>query len=65
MVVQGLMSALPDKYGMDYLVYSLGSSITEQEKIWHTDYVEVVRLMMFKRFDGWVQDKYLHRDKNE
>ena len=58
------MSALPEKYEIDYLVSSASSSISEQKIIWEMDYVDVVKEMMFKKFNGWVEHKYLNRDRN-
>jgi len=58
------MGCLPEKYEMDYLVYSASSSISEQREVWNMDYVEVIKRMMFKKFDGWVEHKYLNRERN-
>lgn len=57
------MSSLPEQYELDYLVYAASSSLSEQKEIWDTDYVEVVKRMCFKKFDGWIEYKYLNRDK--
>lgn len=48
------MSALPENYNLDYLVYSASNSFTEQKELWNTDYLEVFKLMMFKKFDNYV-----------
>lgn len=58
------MGELPEKYEIDYFVYSASSSISEQKEVWDMDYVEVIKRMMFKKFDGWVEHEYLNRDRN-
>lgn len=55
------MGELPDLYEIDYLVYSASSSISEQKEIWQMDYVEVAKRLCFKKFDNWVEHKYLNR----
>ena len=49
------MSAMPDGYDYDYLVYSASDSLSEQKEIWNMEYSEVVKRMMFKKFDNWVE----------
>jgi len=39
------------------MVYSASNSLIEQEKIWHSDLIEVVKIGMFKKFDSWVETK--------
>lgn len=58
------MGSLPEEYEMDYLVYSASSNITEEKIIWDMDYVQVIKRMMFKKFDNWVEFIYLNRDRN-
>lgn len=57
------MGSLPEKYELDYLVYAASSSITEQKEIWDMDYVEVIKRMCLKKFDGWVEHSYLNKDR--
>ena len=58
------MSALDEKYEMDYIVYSASSTLAEERDTWHRDYVDVIKRMMFKKFDGWVEHKYINREKD-
>jgi len=57
--VESFMGELPEKYEVDYSVYAASNSITEEPIIWEMDYVEVYRRMMFKKFDGWIQNKMM------
>lgn len=53
------MSALPEEYNVDYLVYSVSPTISEEETVWHTDYEKVYKRSLFKKFDNWAERKYM------
>ncbi len=57
MKLESLMSALPEEYNMDYMVYTLSTSLEEEKKIWHSDYVDVIKRVMFKKFESWINSK--------
>lgn len=48
------MSALPENLDYDYLVYSASNSFSEEKELWNADYVSVVKRMLFKKFDNFV-----------
>ena len=42
-------------YTIDYLVYSASTSLSEEKELWDYDLYEVVKRMMFKKFDSWIE----------
>lgn len=56
------MSEFPDKYGYDYIIFSASSSLHEEESLWLMDWDKVIKRMMFKRFNNYIQEKYLEKD---
>jgi hypothetical protein len=40
---------------VDYLVYSASSSLTEEEELWDYPFYDVVKRMMLKKFDAWIE----------
>lgn len=64
LILQTFMGELPEKYSTDYLVYAASSSLEEEVKVWETDYVKVVKRMLFKKFDNWLEKQYFDREKN-
>lgn len=50
------MTIFPDKYGLDYLVYSASVSLSDEEKIWDMEYHKVFKRMMFKKFDSFIEE---------
>uniref|UniRef100_A0A6H1ZTE2 Uncharacterized protein n=1 Tax=viral metagenome TaxID=1070528 RepID=A0A6H1ZTE2_9ZZZZ len=61
---KSLLSALPEKYNLDYMVYTSSSSIKEEDFIWRMDFKTVVKRTMFKRFDNWVETEFYKAEKN-
>lgn len=56
------MYELPQDYNMDYVVYSVASSISEQAKVWDMDHYEVMKTLMFKKFDGWLERESMNKE---
>lgn len=54
--VKSLMLLLPDEYDMDYLVYGASSSISEEEYIENLELHRVVKRMMMKKFDSYIEE---------
>ena len=57
---------MPEKYSYDYLVFSASDSFSEQKEIWGTEFYEVIKRFMFKKFDNAVERNYMKylKDKN-
>lgn len=55
-----LMTLLPNEDELDYLVYSASNSITEEPLIWNLRFHEVIKRMMFKKFDNWVESELMN-----
>lgn len=53
------MSSLPDKYAVDYMIYMVSNSIEEEEHNWNTDYRNVIKRLLFKKFDAFVEERFL------
>lgn len=53
------MMMLPPQFELDYLVYSASSSFEEQQRMWDYPYVEVVKRMLFKKFDSFIEKQYI------
>ena len=58
-----LMSRLPTKYDYDYMIFSASSSLEEEEKLWLMDWTKVIQRLMFKKFNGFIEKKYLEKDE--
>jgi len=54
------MTLLPNEDELDYLVYSASNSITEEPLIWNLRFHEVIKRMMFKKFDNWVESELMN-----
>ncbi len=46
---------IEEDYTIDYLVYSASTSLSEEKELWDYDLYEVVKRMMLKKFDGWIE----------
>jgi hypothetical protein len=57
-----LMSKLPTKYEYDYVIFSASNSLEEEEKLWLMDWTKVIKRMMFKKFNGYIEKRYLEKD---
>jgi hypothetical protein len=57
-----LMSQLPARYEYDYVIFSASGSLDEEEKLWLMDWTKVIKRMMFKKFNGFVEKRYLEKD---
>ena len=57
------MSKLPTKYDYDYMIFSASSSLEEEEKLWLMDWTKVIQRLMFKKFNGFIEKKYLEKDE--
>lgn len=53
-----IMSELPTVYELEYMVYSLSVSMSDEEKIWRTPYLDVIRRTMFNKFDNYVEKRF-------
>lgn len=53
------MSVLPDKYSIDYMIYSLSGNIEEENILWKTQYHLVVKRLYFKQFDEYIKQQYM------
>jgi len=61
-VTSTLYEETKNDYKFDYLVYS--ASFEDTEKAWNMEYTELIKRMMFKKFDNYVQweiDEYIKR----
>jgi len=61
-VTSTLYEETKNDYKFDYLVYS--ASFEDTERAWNMDYTELIKRMMFKKFDNYVQweiDEYIKR----
>jgi len=53
------MMMLPPEYELEYFVYSASTSLEEQTKLWDYPYVEIIKRMLFKKFDSFVEKKFM------
>ena len=58
---QLLMMQLPPVYELEYFVYSASNSFEEQQRLWDYPYLEIVKRMLFKKFDSYVEKQYLEK----
>lgn len=59
------MSALPQKYEIDYIVYNASTSAEEELKLWTFDYLFVIKRMMMRKFDNWVESEHMKHKQEE
>lgn len=59
--VKQLMLMLPDGYDMDYLIYGASSNLREEEHIENLPLHKVVKRMMFKKFDSFIEETISER----
>uniref|UniRef100_A0A6M3IZZ4 Uncharacterized protein n=1 Tax=viral metagenome TaxID=1070528 RepID=A0A6M3IZZ4_9ZZZZ len=59
---QELVSQLPEDYEFEYIVYQASSSLEEYERLMLEDWGKIIKRMVFKKFDNWVQTKYMDSD---
>lgn len=62
LLMETYFAELPEELEIDYMVYAASDSLTEEPIVWESDYVSVVRRMMFKKFDNWIQYKVMNKD---
>lgn len=62
LLMETYFTELPEELEIDYMVYAASDSLTEEPIVWESDYVSVVRRMMFKKFDNWIQYKVMNKD---
>ncbi|MCZ2268222.1 MAG: hypothetical protein LC124_05145 [Ignavibacteriales bacterium] len=55
--VKSFILMLPDKYNLNYLVYSASNSLSEEERVMDLEFHKVFRRMMFKRFDSFIEEE--------
>lgn len=58
-MLEGLLSAMPEEYSYDYLVFSASSNLSEEKEIWDTQFCDVIKRFMFKKFDNAVERNYM------
>lgn len=51
------MSMLPDKFNLDYLVYSASNTLSEEQIVKKLELHKVFKRMMFKKFDSYVEEQ--------
>jgi hypothetical protein len=56
------MSQLPDRYEYDYVIFSASDSLVEEERLWIMDWNKVIKRMMFKKFNNYIEKRYLEKD---
>lgn len=54
---KSLFSALSDEYQFDYMLYSLAGSVSEYMRLLDTDYLIVMKYLMLKKFDTWIENE--------
>jgi hypothetical protein len=54
------MTLLPKEDELDYLVYSASNSILEEPLIWDLRYYDVIKRMLFKKFNNWIEAEILN-----
>jgi len=52
------MSAFPDKYQTDYLVMHSAEIVGGLKQALETNYLDLVKITLFKKFDSWVESEY-------
>lgn len=62
LLMETYFGELPEELEIDYMVYAASESLIEEPLVWESDYVSVVKRMMFKKFDGWIQNKVINKD---
>lgn len=59
---------MPEKYSYDYLVFSASSSLSEEKEIWESQFYDVIKRFMFKKFDNRIEQDFMEylktKDKN-
>ncbi len=51
-----LISLLDEKYEYDYIVFAVAENIINEEKIWEMRYSDLIKHLMFKKFNAYIQD---------
>jgi len=51
------MLLLPDGYNEDYMIYAASESLQDEEVVANMEFHKVVKRMMFKKFDAFIQEK--------
>lgn len=54
---------LPDAYEYEYIVYSASSSLQEEQFLWDLEFTKVIKRMMFKKFDSYIEEKLSEQPK--
>jgi hypothetical protein len=52
------MANLPNEFETDYLVYSISTSISEENEIRKAPLKQVIKRAMFRKFDAWIQEQF-------
>lgn len=64
-MLEFLLSAMPEKYNYDYFVFSASNDFSEEKEIWESDFYEVIKRFMFKKFDNAVERNYMEYLKSK
>lgn len=51
------MSALPEAYKMEYMLFTLTKSFDEYENMRNKNYRDIMLYCMLRKFDNWVENE--------
>lgn len=54
-------SYFPNEFELEYLVYKASDSLTEEKEVWDMRFSEVIRRLLFKKFDNWAEGEIIGR----
>ncbi|MCX7611844.1 MAG: hypothetical protein N2043_09690 [Ignavibacterium sp.] len=55
---------MPEQYEFDYLVYLVSDNLLDEQKVWDMRLYDIYKRLIFKRFENWVQEKYMKAKDN-